>query len=98
MTVELEEENKIEDFLNEVSLTELHTHLGFGISPTMLWEIAHDQGILLPTKDYWEFVQLITIQETKTYEEYLKLYDWTEKIQSSPEALFQGVQNIISGA
>lgn len=98
MTVELEDNLSIEDFLVGVELTELHTHIGFGISPTMLWEIAHDQGILLPTKNYWDFVKMVTIHESKSYEEYLKLYDWTEKIQSSPEALFQGVQNMISGA
>lgn len=85
-------------FLNDVELTELHTHVGFGISPTMLWEIAHDQGILLPTKNYWEFEKMITIHESKEYEEYLKMYDWTEKIQSSPDGLFIGIQNIISGA
>lgn len=85
-------------FLNGVELTELHTHVGFGISPTMLWEIAHDQGILLPTKNYWEFEKMITIHDSKDYEEYLKMYDWTEKIQSSPDALFTGIQNIVSGA
>lgn len=85
-------------FLDDVGLTELHTHIGFGISPTMLWELAHDQGILLPTKNYWEFEHLVTIHETKNYEDYLRMYDITEKIQSSPEALFVGVQNIISGA
>ncbi len=98
MTVEIEEDKKIDKFLDDVALTELHTHLGFAISPTMLWEIAHDQGILLPTKDYWEFVEMITIQDSKSYEEYLKMYDWTEKIQSSPEALFLGIQNVVSGA
>lgn len=86
------------DFLEGVELTELHTHVGFSVSPTMLWEIAHNQGIRLPTKDYWEFEKMVTIHESKDYEEYLKMYDWTEKIQSSPEALFLGMQNIISGA
>jgi adenosine deaminase len=85
-------------FLDGVELTELHTHVGFSISATMLWELAHDQGIRLPTKNYWEFEKMITIHEAKDYEEYLKMYDWTEKIQSSPEALFTGMQNIISGA
>ncbi len=85
-------------FLEGVELTELHTHVGFSISPTMLWEIAHDQGIRLPTKSYWEFEKMITIHEAKGYEEYLSMYDWTEKIQSSPEALFTGMQNIVSGA
>lgn len=85
-------------FLNGVKLAELHTHLGFSISPTMLWELAHEQGIKLPTKDYWEFEHLITIHEKKDYEDYLKMYDMTEKIQSSPSALFVGVQTAISGA
>jgi adenosine deaminase len=85
-------------FLDGVELTELHTHVGFSVSPTMLWEIAHDQGIRLPTKNYWEFEKMVTIHEAKNYEEYLKMYDWTEKIQSSPEALFLGMQNIVSGA
>jgi len=85
-------------FLQGVELTELHTHVGFSISPTMLWEIAHDQGIRLPTKNYWEFEKMITIHEAKEYEDYLAMYDWTEKIQSSPDALFTGMQTIISGA
>ena len=79
-------------------LTELHVHVGSAVDPPIMWEIAHEQGIKLPTKNYWDFVEMVTIHETKSYEDYLKLYDWTEKIQSSPEALFLGVQNMISGA
>jgi adenosine deaminase len=86
------------DFLHGVGLTELHTHLGFCVSPTMLWEMAHDQGLKLPTKNYWEFENMVTIYESKTYEEYLKMYDITEKIQSSPEALFIAAQHAVSGA
>lgn len=85
-------------FLNNIPLTELHTHLGFSVSPTMLWELAHTQGLKLPTKNYWEFEKLVTIYEQKNYEEYLQLYDLTEKIQSSPEALFTAIQVAISGA
>lgn len=85
-------------FLEGVALTELHTHVGFSVSPPMLWEMAHDQGIVLPTKSYWEFEKMVTIHETKAYEEYLKMYDWTEQIQSSPESLFHAMQHSISGA
>ncbi|MEK7165442.1 MAG: adenosine deaminase [Patescibacteria group bacterium] len=85
-------------FLDGVELTELHAHLGFSVSPTMLWELAHDQGLILPTKYYWEFEKLVTIYDTKDYEEYLQLYDLTEKIQSSPEALFTAAQTAVSGA
>jgi adenosine deaminase len=85
-------------FLDNIELAELHTHLGFCVSPTMLWEIAHDQGLKLPTKNYWEFEQMVTIYENKNYEEYLKMYDITEKIQSSPQALFAAAQHTVSGA
>lgn len=85
-------------FLSGVPLCELHTHLGFCVSPTMLWEIAHNQGLKLPTKDYWEFEKMVTMYEAKNYEEYLLLYDLTEKIQSSPEALFMAAEVAISGA
>jgi adenosine deaminase len=64
----------------------------------MLWEIAHNQGLKLPTKDYWEFEKMVTMYESKPYEEYLLLYDLTEKIQSSPEALFTAAETSVSGA
>jgi len=85
-------------FLQGVELTELHTHLGFSVSPHNLWELAHNRGMKLPTKDYWEFEKLVTFHERKDYEEYLLLYDLTEKIQSNPDALFNAAQTAISGA
>ncbi|MCX8008623.1 MAG: adenosine deaminase [Patescibacteria group bacterium] len=91
-------EHNILEFLDGVPLTELHTHLGFCVSPTMLWEMAHDQGLKLPTKNYWDFEKMVTIYESKTYEEYLMMYDLTEKIQSSPDALFMAAQHAVSGA
>src|SRR3954468_17188858 len=42
-------------------LTELHVHLGAAVPPPIMWGIAHAQGIRLPTKDYWEFRDLITV-------------------------------------
>src|SRR5512143_2505399 len=41
-------------------LAELHCHLGAAVTPAIMWGIAHAQGIKLPTKDYWEFRELIT--------------------------------------
>jgi len=42
-----------------IPLAELHTHLGGAVDPAILWTIAHEQGIKLPTKDYWEFERLL---------------------------------------
>jgi adenosine deaminase len=82
------------------ALIDLHTHLGGAVDPAIMWTIAHEQGIRLPTKDYWEFVDLITIQpgERKSFEEFLSLYHWTELIQSSPIAVETSVHEVIGGA
>lgn len=85
-------------FPANVDLAELHTHLGSCVSPTMLWEIAHNQGLKLPTRDYFEFEKSVTMYESKPYEEYLLMHDLTEKIQSSPEALFTAAETAVSGA
>src|ERR671936_79037 len=79
-------------------LTELHVHLGGSVDPAALWGIAHEQGIRLPTKDYWSFVDLITVgrRERKSFEEFLALYHWTELIQSSPLAVEQSVYEVVS--
>src|SRR5947207_3551320 len=81
-------------------LTELHVHLGGAVDPAAMWGIAHEQGIRLPTKDYWEFVDLITVrkQTKKSFDDYLALYHWTELIQSSPLAVEQSVYHVVGGA
>src|SRR3989344_1146790 len=79
-------------------LTELHVHIGSSVDPAIMWEIAHDQAIKLPTKNYWEFLNLITAPEKTTYRKYLDLFTWTELIQSSPEAIDKSVYSIASGA
>lgn len=79
-------------------LAELHVHLGGSVDPAVMWEIAHAQGIKLPTKDYWEFVKLVTVGRKKTFEDYLSLFRWTELIQSSPLAIERSVYQTIAGA
>ncbi|HEY4222659.1 MAG TPA: adenosine deaminase [Myxococcota bacterium] len=80
------------------SLVDLHIHVGGAVAPHILYSIAMQQGFKLPTKSYWEFVELITIRpgQTSTLDEYLKvMHDVTEKIQSSPMAMERAVYEII---
>src|ERR671925_457603 len=81
-------------------LIDLHVHLGGAVDPAAMWGIAHDQGIRLPTKDYCEFVDLITVrkQARKSFEDFLALYRWTELIQSSPLAVERSVYEVVGGA
>ncbi len=80
------------------SLVDLHIHVGSSVAPHVLYSIAMQQGFKLPTKDYWDFVELITIRpgKTKSLDDYLKImHEWTEKIQSSPMAMERAVYEII---
>src|ERR687883_1321439 len=82
-------------------LAELHTHLGGSVSSDILWSIAHEQGIALPVKDYWEFDRLVTVSDPRGVENLDALdqiYHWTELIQSSPLAVERSVHAAIGGA
>ena len=77
---------------------DLHIHIGASVAPHVMWSIAHQQGLKLPVKDYFEFVELITVDpdRVKTLDDYLHiLHTWTEKIQSSPLAIERCVYEII---
>ena len=83
-----------------IPLAELHCHLGAAVTPAIMWGIAHAQGIKLPTKDYWEFRDLITVgrKGSKSFDGYLQLFHWTELIQSSPLAVERSVYEVVGGA
>lgn len=84
---------------NTPPLAELHFHLGLSVEPHILWSIAHEQGIKLPTKTYWEFYDMIRLNKPHiTWDDYHKLFHWTERIQSSPMAIERSVYETISGA
>ncbi|HYU50571.1 MAG TPA: adenosine deaminase family protein [Candidatus Limnocylindria bacterium] len=81
-------------------LAELHCHLGGAVTPAIMWGIAHAQGIRLPTKDYWEFRDMITVSPRRppSFDGYLQLFHWTELIQSSPIAVERAVYEVVGGA
>ena len=81
-------------------LAELHTHLGGSVDPAVMWSLAHEQGIALPVKDYWDFVDLVTVDPrgVEGLPELDQIYKWTELIQSSPLAVERSVHGAIGGA
>jgi adenosine deaminase len=85
----------------EGGLAELHTHLGASVASEIMWSLAHEQGIALPVKDYWEFDQLVTIADPRrvdSLDTLNEIYHWTELIQSSPLAVERSVHTAIGGA
>jgi adenosine deaminase len=82
-------------------LAELHTHLGGSVASDILWSLAHEQGIALPVKDYWEFDRLVTVSDPRGVADLNaldRIYHWTELIQSSPIAVERSVHAAIGGA
>ncbi len=79
-------------------LIDLHIHVGGAVAPHVLWSLAHSQGFKLPTKSYFEFVELITARpdNVSNLDDYLRImHTWTEKIQSSPMAIERSVYEVI---
>jgi adenosine deaminase len=82
-------------------LAELHTHLGGSVASDILWSLAHEQGIALPVKDFWEFDRLVTVSDPQGVQDLdalNEIYRWTELIQSSPLAVERSVHAAIGGA
>src|SRR5713101_5001565 len=82
-------------------LAELHTHLGGSVSSDILWTLAHEQGIALPTRDFWDFDRLVTVSDPRgvpDLDSLDRIYHLTELIQSSPLAVERSVHAAIGGA
>lgn len=82
-----------------VELTDLHIHVGGAVAPHILWEIAHQHGMKMPAKTYWDFWQMVTASPETVHnlDEYVEImHRWTEKIQSSPNAIQRCVYSIIA--
>jgi adenosine deaminase len=87
--------------LTEEGLAELHTHLGGSVASDIMWSLAHEQGIALPTRDYWEFDRMVTVSDPRgvpDLDSLDRIYHLTELIQSSPLAVERSVHAAIGGA
>jgi adenosine deaminase len=85
----------------EGGLAELHTHLGGSVGSDIMWSLAHEQGIALPTRDFWEFDRMVTVSDPRgvpDLDSLDQIYHLTELIQSSPLAVERSVHAAIGGA
>lgn len=90
--------NRFPDF----PLAELHAHLSTAISPTIYWQIAHDQGFKLPKRDFHEFIDYVTLSsdKKKPLREYFDTiyHPLLNPLSSGTYALERAVFEIMSGA
>jgi adenosine deaminase len=85
----------------EEGLAGLHTHLGGSVASDIMWSLAHEQGIALPTRDYWEFDRMVTVSDPRgvpDLDSLDRIYHLSELIQSSPLAVERSVHAAIGGA
>jgi adenosine deaminase len=90
-----------EEGVFEEGLAELHTHLGGSVASDIMWSLAHEQGIALPTRDFWEFDRMVTVSDPRgvpDLDSLDRIYHLTELIQSSPLAVERSVHAAIGGA
>src|SRR5436190_16764043 len=85
----------------EQGLAELHTHLGGSVATDIMWSLGHEQGMALPTRDFWEFDRMVTVSDPRgvpDLDSLDRIYHLTELIQSSPLAVGRSVHSAIGGA
>src|SRR5204863_293734 len=72
-------------------LAELHTHLGGSVSSDILWSLAHQQGIALPVKDFWDFDRLVTVSDPRGVPDLGARYDYSQVQPMVEEARAAGL-------
>ena len=75
-------------------LADLHMHISSSVTPEILWDLAHEQGMKLPSRDYFDFSKSVIIEGNIGYDDYLKMYDILEEIQSTPESMFRLAEQV----
>jgi adenosine deaminase len=86
----------------DVPLAELHAHISTSISPTILWEIAHESGFKLPKPEFAEFRDHIMLSPARsvplnTY--FRTVYDpLLQRLSSGSHTLQRATYYAMSGA
>lgn len=82
-------------------LAELHAHLGTSISPTVLWQLAHESGVKLPKRTFKEFERYITLSPTRRIklETYFKqiYHPLLDPLSSGSHAVEQATYHTMTG-
>lgn len=83
-------------------LVELHAHISASIPTSVLWSIAHAEGMKLATKDFWEFENkiVLSLERKTTLREYLDtvLHPILDPLSSGTYAVEKAVHETLGGA
>ena len=90
----METKTAVESVKKIGKLADLHMHISSSVTPEILWDLAHEQGMKLPARDYFDFAKSVVIDGNVGYDDYLKMYDILEEIQSTPESMFHLAEQV----
>jgi len=82
----------------KISFVDLHAHLGSSVSPSLLWDMAHDNGLRLDHKDFFEFEKAMFVDDKMDHKKYLYKFKEVHKIQNSPASITKSVYGAVSNA
>ena len=69
---------------NKLPLIDLHRHLDGNIRPRSIWELAHENNIALPVKQFEQFIPYVQIQHSEAnLIDFLKRLDWGVNVLST---------------
>lgn len=86
----------------KIPLAELHSHLSTSISPTILWQMAHESGFKLPKREFQEFKDYIMLSADRRVEldTYFRdvYHPLLNKLSSGARAVEQATYHTMTGA
>ena len=79
--------------------TDLHCHLDGCLRPRTILELAHAQGVRLPTRNLAQLTRILEAgKRTRNLADYLKIFDYTLSVMQEREALYRVAWELVEDA
>ena len=86
------------DLIARLPKAELHVHLDGSLRPETMVDLAHQEGIALPTYDVDELRAFMLVDDAHNLQEYLQRFDITIALLQTPEAIERVAYEMVEDA